>query len=149
MMMMGTHWVLNGLANFGWNGDQMNSWNLTSLAGPSPGATAVSCRWSLRWLWREICSPPEPQHLTRNRYYQCKPSLVQVKSRFNEAKQSWTWKWTSAEVERGDHHRLHSNLGSMRSGILNLVRIRTKVPIMVRNWPLWSGFFWDDPVMTE
>ena len=37
--------------------------NLTSLAGPSPAATAVSWRWSLRWLWREMCSPPEPQHM--------------------------------------------------------------------------------------
>ena len=41
-------------------------------------------------------------------------------------------------------HLARPSLGSMRSGILNLVRIRTKVPIMVRNWPLGSGFFWDD-----
>ena len=37
--------------------------NLTSLTGPRPAATAVSWRWSRRWLWREIRSPPEPQHM--------------------------------------------------------------------------------------
>ena len=41
------------------------------------------------------------------------------------------------------------SVGPIRSGIPDLVRIRTKVAKMVRNWVPWSDLFWDAPVTTE